>query len=155
MRTTNPACTCTCMWSFRTIGSKLWCVEQDQDCGQSHRQTDRQTHRQREHYGLSARLNMRRQCSVTGIVISPWNILCTANLFSESAMIGHLIMVWQKHMDAILLPLIPGKDKFLFLRAIHVFLFISAISWKLGFSKGGSSFVRQSISSLKISVDKQ
>ena len=44
MRTPHP----TWMWSFRTIGSKLWCVEQDQDCGQSHRQTDRQTHRQRE-----------------------------------------------------------------------------------------------------------
>ena len=29
------------MWSFRTIGSKLWCVEQEQDCGQSHKQTDR------------------------------------------------------------------------------------------------------------------
>ena len=36
MRTPHP----TCMWSFRTIGSILWCVEQDQDCGQSHRQTD-------------------------------------------------------------------------------------------------------------------
>ena len=39
MRTPHP----TCMWSFRTIGSKLWCVEQDQDCGQSHRLTDTQT----------------------------------------------------------------------------------------------------------------
>ena len=79
MRTPHP----TCMWSFRTIGSKLWCVEQDQDCGQSHRQTDRQTYktdRQREHNSLSARLKKRVINWVTFIKHILW--ICSQCIFN-------------------------------------------------------------------------